>query len=47
MGAQLSATFLGQPFDPDKIEDNNQSSLSRLVIVVYLTIVVTLTAFCT
>jgi len=47
MGAQLSATFRGQPFDPDEIEDNNQSSLSRLVMVVYLTIVATLTAFCT
>lgn len=33
--------------DPDEIEDDIQSSLSGLVMVVYLTIVVTLTAFCT
>lgn len=41
----------GEPDSPvvnqDEDERKDQSSLSRLVIVVYLTIVVTLTAFCT
>jgi len=47
IGAKMSATSYAGPLVPDESEDNIQSSLSGLVMVVYLTIVVTLTAFCT